>query len=56
MTNKGKLIFLVVFVLSSLLIQYDFSFTEIKLKNVVSTIIAGILAVLLISFLQKRKI
>lgn len=50
MTNQGRFIFLVVFVLSSLLIQYCFSFTEFELKNVVSTIIAGIVAILIISF------
>jgi hypothetical protein len=49
MTNKGKLIFLIVFVLTSLLLQYNFTVSEIKLNDIIRTTIGGVVAVLLIS-------
>ncbi len=55
MTNQGKVIFLVVFVLTSLVIQYDFSFSEIQLKDVISTVVGGVIAVLIITLFQKLK-
>ncbi len=54
MTNKGKMIFLIVFVITSLLLKYNFSISEIELKDVVTTAIGGVVAVLIISYLQKR--
>lgn len=49
MTNKGKLIFLIVFVLTSLLLQYNFTVSEIKLNDIIRTTICGVVAVLLIN-------
>jgi hypothetical protein len=55
MTNKAKLIFLIVFIVTSLLLQHSFSITEIQLKDVVRTTIGGLVAVFIISFVQNRE-
>jgi len=55
MTNKGKLIFLIVAVIVTLLLKHGFQISEITLMDVLFTTLGGILAVVIISFLQNRK-
>jgi len=55
MTNKGKLIFLIVTVIVTLLLKHGFQISEITIMDVLFTTLGGILAVVIISFLQNRK-
>lgn len=55
MTNKGKLIFLIVAVIVTLLLKHGFQISEITLMDVLFTTLGGILAVVIIGFLQNRK-
>jgi glycopeptide antibiotics resistance protein len=55
MTNKGKLIFLIVAVIVTLLLKHGFQISENTLMDVFFTTLGGVLAVVIISFLQNRK-
>ena len=55
MTKKGKLIFLIAIVTVTLLLKNGFQISEITLMDVLFTTLGGVLAVVIISFLQNRK-
>ncbi len=55
MNNKGRLIFVIVVVIVTLLLKHGFHISEITIKDVVFTILGAIIAVLIIGFLQRNK-
>jgi hypothetical protein len=55
MNNKGKLTFVIVVVIVTLLLKHRFQISSITLKDAVYATLAGIIAVLVIGFLQRTK-
>ncbi|MBC3845205.1 hypothetical protein H8K90_02330 [Winogradskyella echinorum] len=55
MNRKGQIIFLLVFVVSSLLLDSGFSMEFPKMGSVIRALIGGVLGIVLINVLQKKE-